>query len=84
MKYLITKIWREQTNHSSNCLLCNVDLSKRRAGKNALVIIYLGLLLSITPVHHCLELLVRIRPKRKQPSSEENSNLEENEVIVPG
>ncbi|XP_076314883.1 uncharacterized protein LOC143227311 [Tachypleus tridentatus] len=77
MKLSIPRIWHELTDHSSNCYFCMVDPSKRRAGKNASAITYLGLPLSIAPVPHCPELPVPTLSERKQPSSEENSKSEE-------
>ncbi|XP_076313977.1 uncharacterized protein LOC143226642 isoform X2 [Tachypleus tridentatus] len=54
-----------------------VDPFKRRAGKNASVIMYPDLPSSITPVPHCSELPVSTLSERKQPSSEESSKSEE-------
>ena len=36
---------------------------------------------SITPVLHCLEILIPTLPEKKQPSIEESSNLEEKEDV---
>ncbi|XP_058848173.1 uncharacterized protein LOC131698720 [Acipenser ruthenus] len=49
MKFAIPRIWREPTDHSSNCYFCMVDPSKRRTGKNALAITYPDLPSSIVP-----------------------------------
>ncbi|XP_076329977.1 fasciclin-2-like [Tachypleus tridentatus] len=81
MKFARPKIWRELTDHSSNCYICMVDPSKRRAGKNVSAIIYLGIPLFIVPVPHCPELPVPTSPERDQPSSEESIKSEEEEDV---
>ncbi|XP_076306197.1 uncharacterized protein LOC143222906 isoform X2 [Tachypleus tridentatus] len=58
MKFAIPRIWREPTDHSSNCYFCMVDPPKRRAGKNASAIMYSYLPSSIVQVPYCPELLV--------------------------
>src|SRR6218665_2678136 len=40
MKFAISRIWRQPTNHSSNCYFYIVDPIKHRTGKNAPQIIY--------------------------------------------
>jgi len=40
MKFAIPRIWREPTDHISNCFFCMVDPSKRRCGKNAPSVVY--------------------------------------------
>ncbi|XP_076365832.1 uncharacterized protein LOC143254555 [Tachypleus tridentatus] len=77
MKFTIPRFWREPTDHLSNCYFCMVDPSKRRASKNASVIMYQDLPSSIAPVRHCPELPVPTPPERKQPPSEESSKSEE-------
>ncbi|XP_076367914.1 uncharacterized protein LOC143255711 isoform X2 [Tachypleus tridentatus] len=81
MKFAISRIWREPTDHLSNCYFCMVDPSKRRAGKNASAIMYPDLPPSIAPVPHCPEIPVPTPPERKQLFSEENSNSEEEEKV---
>ena len=83
MKFAIPRIWREPTDHSSNFFFCLVDSSKRQAGKNAPAIIYLDLPSSIAQVPHSPELPVPIPPKGRQPSSEESSKSEDDEVVDP-
>ncbi|XP_076314716.1 uncharacterized protein LOC143227058 [Tachypleus tridentatus] len=77
MKFTITRIWREPSDHSRNCYFCMVDPSQRRAGKNASAIMYPDLPSSIASVLHCSELRGPTPPERKQPSSEESSKSEE-------
>ncbi|XP_076352880.1 uncharacterized protein LOC143248412 [Tachypleus tridentatus] len=76
MKFAIPRIWREPTDHSSNCYFCMVDPSKRRTDKNASAIVYPDLPSSIVPEPHYPELPVPTPPERKQPSSEESSKSE--------
>ncbi|XP_042889698.1 zinc finger and BTB domain-containing protein 14-like isoform X3 [Penaeus japonicus] len=66
MKFAVPRIWREPTDHSSNCFFCMVKPSKPRGGKNAPAIIYPDLLSAIAPVPHCLELPVPIPLKREE------------------
>ncbi|XP_058873513.1 uncharacterized protein LOC131724780 [Acipenser ruthenus] len=82
MKFAIPRIWREPTDHSSNCYFCMVDPSKRRTGKNAPAITYTDLPSSIAPVPHCHELPVPTPPEREQPSLEESSKSESEEDVV--
>ena len=35
MRFAIPRIWREPSNHLTDCYFCMVDPSKRRKGKNA-------------------------------------------------
>lgn len=79
MKFAIPRIWREPTDHSSNCYFCMADPSKRRTGKNAPAIIYPDLPSSIAPVLHCPERPIPTPPDRKQSSSEEHSMSESKE-----
>ena len=74
MKFAIPRIWREPTDHSSNCYFCIVDPSKRREGKNAPAVDYPNIPSSIAPVPHCAELPIPIPPKRENTSSETNSS----------
>ncbi|XP_076053500.1 uncharacterized protein LOC143032522 [Oratosquilla oratoria] len=83
MKFAVPRIWREPTDHSSNCFFCMVDPSKRRGGKNAPAIIYPHLLSSIAPVPHCSELPVPTPPMREQQCLQKNSSSEEHEDTDP-
>ncbi|XP_076334606.1 uncharacterized protein LOC143238343 [Tachypleus tridentatus] len=68
LRFAIPRIWREPTDHSSNCYVCMVDPSKHRAGKNASATMYPDLPSSIVPVAHCPELPALPSAERKQPS----------------
>lgn len=82
MKFAIPRIWREPTDHSSNCYFCLVDPSKRRTGKSAPPIMYPDIPSSIAPVPHCPELPVPTPPKSDQPSSGERSKSDSEEDIA--
>src|SRR5271163_2951357 len=82
MKFAIPRIWREPTDHSSNCYFCLVDPSKRRTGKSAPPIMYPDIPSSIAPVPHCPELPVPTPPERDQPSSGESSKSDSEEDIA--
>ncbi|KAL6461702.1 hypothetical protein MHYP_G00298470 [Metynnis hypsauchen] len=55
MHFAVPRIWREPTDHSTNCYFCMVDPSKRRTGKNATSVTYPDIPSSIAPVPHCPE-----------------------------
>lgn len=76
MKFAIPRIWREPTDHSSNCYFCMVDPSKRRKGKNATPVLYPDIPSSTAPVPHCADLPIPTPPKRVLPSTEESSESE--------
>lgn len=73
MKFAIPRIWRQPTDHSSNCYFCMVDPTKRRSGKNAPQLVYPDIPSSFAPVPHCPELPVTTPPNRDQPSSGDSS-----------
>jgi len=85
MKFAIPRIWREPTDHSTNCYFCMADPSKRRSGKNAHPVAYPDIPSSIAPVPHCTELPIPAPPERNQPSSEESgtSDFEQEDVTDP-
>ncbi len=76
MKFVIPRIWREPTDHSTDCFFCMVDPSKRRSGKNAPAVFYPDIPSSIAPVPHSADLPVPAPPERSQ-LSEENSKSED-------
>lgn len=73
MKFAIPRIWREPTDHSSNCYFCMVNPKNRRTGKNAPQIIYPDVPSSIAPVPHSPDLPVPTPPRRHRPSSGDSS-----------
>ncbi|XP_061410987.1 uncharacterized protein LOC133344802 isoform X2 [Lethenteron reissneri] len=82
MNFTIPRIWREPSDHSSNCYFCMVDPSRRRTGKNAPAITYPDLPSSIAPLPHCQELPVPTPPEREKPPLEETSKSESEEDVV--
>ncbi len=76
MKFAIPRIWREHTDHSSDCFFCMVDPPKRRSGKNTPAVFYPDIPSSIA-VPHSADL-----PKRSQLSKE--SSKSENAVNKEG
>src|SRR6218665_1649658 len=62
------RIWRQPTDHSSNCYFCMVDPTKRHTGKNAPQIVYPDIPSYIAPVPHSLELPVPTPPSRRGTS----------------
>ena len=56
IKFAIPRIWRQPTDHSSNCYFCMVDPTKRRTGKNAPQIVYPDIPSFIASVPHYPEL----------------------------
>ena len=81
MKFAILRIWRQPTDHSSNCYFCMVDPTKRCTGKNAPQIVYPDIPSSIVPAPHCSELSIPTPPKRDQSSSGDSSKLGSEEDI---
>ena len=65
MRFAIPRIWREPSNHYTDCYFCMVDPTKRRKGKNAPPIEYLNIPSSIAPVpHNTIDLPVPQPPTR--------------------
>ncbi|KAL6467649.1 hypothetical protein MHYP_G00233260 [Metynnis hypsauchen] len=81
MHFAVPRIWREPTDHSTNCYFCMVDPSKRRTGKNATPVTYPDIPSSIAPVPHCPELPVPTPPDRATPPSEESSKSDTQEDV---
>src|SRR6218665_1840215 len=69
MMFAIPRIWRQPTDHSSNCYFCMMDPAKRRTCKNSPQIVYPEIPSYIAPVPHCPDLPVPTPPKRDQRSS---------------
>jgi hypothetical protein len=74
MKFAIPRIWREPTDHLSNCFFCMVDPSNRKAGKHDQPIQYPNIPSSIAPVPHSHELPIPSPPKKESSSSHSRSS----------
>ncbi|KAL6459437.1 hypothetical protein MHYP_G00329090 [Metynnis hypsauchen] len=81
MHFAIPRIWREPTDHSTNCYFCMVDPSKRCTGKNAMPVTYPDIPSSTAPVPHCPELPVPTPPDRATPPSKESSRSDTQEDV---
>ncbi|KAL6481937.1 hypothetical protein MHYP_G00100170 [Metynnis hypsauchen] len=81
MHFAVPRIWREPTDHSTNCYFCMVDPSKHCTGKNATPVTYPDIPSSIAPVPHCPELPVPTPPDRATPPSEESSRSDTQEDV---
>ncbi len=77
MKLALPRIWREPTDHSTDCFFCMVDPSKRRSGKNAPAVFYPDIPSSIAPVPHSADLPVPAPPERSQLSEESSKSKDE-------
>ena len=85
MRFAISHIWREPSNHYTDCYFCMVDPTKRRKGKNAPPIEYLNIPSSIAPVpHNTTDLPVPQPLTRDQPyPAETSSEYSKKEKGVP-
>ena len=84
MRFAIPRIWREPSNHHSDCCFCMVDPSKRRKGKNAPPIKYPNIPSSMAPMpHNISDLSLRNPPTKAQQmvavESSEDSEMKEGE-----
>ncbi|XP_053960401.1 uncharacterized protein LOC128864672 [Anastrepha ludens] len=79
MKFAVPRVWREPTDHSSNCFFCMVDPSKRRTGKKASPIMYPDIPSSMAPVPHSSGLPVPTPPEKEQVSSCESPDSKSEE-----
>ena len=84
MKFAISRIWREPTNHTNDCCFCMVDSSKRRPGKNASAIVYSSIPSSIAPVPHSDQLPVPIPTRCQDPVSADKSSTDEDDITIIG
>ena len=64
MKFAVPRIWREPTDHISNCYFCVVEVSHHRKGNKTDVFDYPDIPSSLRPVAHCDDLPVPSRPAR--------------------
>ena len=84
MHFAIPRIWREPSDHHTDCYFCMVDPTKRRKGKNAPPIEYPDIPSSIAPVpHNNTDLPVPQLPMRVQSDSEEASSEDSEMEQVP-
>ena len=75
MRFAISCIWREPSNHYTDCYFCMVDPTKQRKGKNAPPIEYPNIPSSIAPVpHNTTDFPVPQPPTRDQPYPAETSS----------
>ena len=82
MKFAISRIWREPTNHTNDCYFCKVDPPKRRTGKNAPAIVYPSIPSSIAPVPHSDQLPVPIPTRSQDPVSADESATDEDDIKI--
>ena len=82
MKFPISRIWCEPTNHTNDCHFCVVDPSKRRFGKNATAIVYPSIPSSIAPVPHSDQLPVPIPTCCQDPVSADESTADKNDITI--
>ena len=82
MKFAIPRIWREPTNHTSDCYFCMIDPSKRQTGKNAPAIVYPSIPSSIAPVPHSDQLPVPIPTRSQDPVSADESATDEDDITI--
>ncbi len=89
MPFGVPRIWREPTNHHSDCYFCMVDPTRRRKGKNAPPIEYPDIPSSMAPVpHNQTDLPVPQPPSRHEDCPTEdheeaaNSDSDDSEVQV--
>ena len=84
MRYAMLHIWREPSNHHSDCYLCLMDPSKRRKGKTPLLL-NTNIPSSIAPVPHNTSNLPVPNPPQKaqQMVAVESSEDSEMEVGEP-
>lgn len=71
MPFGVPRIWREPTDHHSDCYFCMVDPTKRRKGKNAPPIEYPDIPSSMAPVPHNTTDLPVPQPPSRQPPPED-------------
>lgn len=72
MNFSVPRIWREPTDHSTNCYFCTMDPSKQRTSKKAPAVIYLNISSSITIVSYVPELFVPNPPQRYETGDDKN------------
>ncbi len=84
MRFAVPRVWREPTNHLTDCYFCMVDPTKRRKGKNATPIDYPDIPSCMAPVPHNANELPVPEPqsKRQACATEEASSDESSEEVA--
>ena len=82
MKFTISRIWREPTNHTNDCYFCMVDPSKHRTGKNAPAIVYPSIPSSVAPVPHSDQLPAPIPTHSQDRISADESTTDEDDITI--
>ena len=67
--FVIPRIWRESSNHHSDCYFCMADISKYKKTKHRKKIVYPSIPSSIAPVNHDPELPIPQLPTTHAISS---------------
>jgi len=76
MPFAIPRIWREPTNHLTDCYFYMVDVSHYRKSKDKKSIVYPSIPSSIAPVPHCKDLPIPKPPMLESISSASGSEEE--------
>ena len=82
MKFAISRVWREPTNHTNDCYFCMVDPSNRRTGKNAPAIVYPSIPSSIAAVPHFDQLPIPIPTRSQDLISADESTTDEDDITI--
>ena len=77
IRFAIPRVWREPSNHYTDCCFCMVDPTKQKKGKNAPPIEYPNIPSSIAPVPHNTTDLPVPQPPYAAETSSEDSKMEE-------
>ena len=84
MPFAIPIIWREPTNHLTDCYFCMVDVSHYRKSKGKKSIVYPSIPSSIAPVPHCEDLPIpkprMLESLSSASASEEGKNADFDEA----
>ena len=76
MPFAIPRIWREPTNHLTDCYFCMEDVSHYRKSKDKKSIVYPSIPSSIAPVPYCEDLPIP-KPPMLESLSSANASQEE-------
>ena len=81
LKFGIPMVWREPTNHATDCYFCTIDLTGINR-KNRRSLKYPDLESARRPVPHCDEIPVPVCGDLPAISDEDSSTVEESEDVV--